>query len=341
MLGILGGILGGIAGAQGSTSRSGVNLAAPSASELAGEQAITTNMPVLQQLINAGAGQQDVTAGLGAQRGLGDLLAQYAQGGFLPGEQDWSTARQFASAAFQPQQVAMQQAFQEQNQRTAQLAAQLGRPVNDPILQAKLAQEQMRGAERLGAAQSAYSSEFAQSLPQQRLGYMGQLADVRSQLASQAMSNRQALIGLGSNLEQAGRSFRAQTAERYQTSGGGLGGAISGALGGFGAFSAAAPALGQAFGGIKDFFGSLGASSGGSGSYTPAMDAEWMQAATLPNKSAALSRVGSIPQRMQQATYSNVPTALMPSDAWRQTYNMPTTYGQPSIGDLLNINLGR
>lgn len=224
--------LGALAGSQRQGSTSSVQLAPPSASELAGEQAITANLPILQQLINAGAGQQDITSALGASRGLGDLLSQYAQGGFLPGESDFATARQFATSAFAPQQVALNQQFEEEKQRAAQLAAQLGRPVNDPIIQAKLSQERMRSQERLGAAQSSFVSEFAQSLPQQRLQYTGQLADVRNQLASQAMANRQALIGIGSQLQQAGQQFRAGTATRTQESGGGLLGGLTGALGG-------------------------------------------------------------------------------------------------------------
>lgn len=228
-------ILGALGGAAGGSSTSMRVLAPPSASELAGEKAITQNLPIWQQLVNVGPGQQDVVAGLGSSRDLASMLQSYAQGGFLPGQQDWQTASQFSQRAFQPQEVALNQAFQGEQQRTAQLAAQLGRPVNDPILQAKLAQERSQGMERLGASRSAYEAQFAQNLPMQRLGFMGQLADVRNSLASQAMANRQALVSAGSQLENAGRAFRAQTAGVRTTTGGGVQGATTGILGGLGA----------------------------------------------------------------------------------------------------------
>lgn len=236
MLPAAGAALGFLAGSQKQGQSQSMQLAPPSASEIAGEQAVTSNLPILQQLINAGAGQQDVTAGLGAQRGLGDLLAQYAQGGFLPSQQDFATAQGFASSAFAPQQTAIDQQFQQEQQRVAQLSAQLGRPVNDPILQAKLSQERMQAQERLGSQQTAFVSDFARNLPMQRLQFTGQLADVRSQLASQAMANRQALIGLGSQLQAQGQQFRAGTAQRTVESGGGLLGGITGALGGAAGF---------------------------------------------------------------------------------------------------------
>lgn len=236
MLPAAGAALGFLAGSQKQGQSQSVQLAPPSASELAGEQAVVSNLPILQQLINAGANQQDVTAGLGAQRSLGDLLAQYAQGGFLPSQQDFATAQGFATSAFAPQQTAINQQFEQQQQRVAQLSAQLGRPVNDPILQAKLSQERMQAQERLGAQQSAFVSDFAQNLPMQRLQFTGQLADVRSQLASQAMANRQALIGLGSQLQAQGQQFRAGTASRSVEGGGGLLGGITGAIGGAASF---------------------------------------------------------------------------------------------------------
>lgn len=228
------GVLGTLAGAFGTQSKKSMELAGPSATGQAGEQAILQNLGQLQNYANLGPGAQDVTGGVNAQRSLADMLQSFSKGGFLPGQEDWNTANQFASQAFQPQQVAMNQAFQQNQQRTAQLAAQLGRPVNDPILQAKLAQEQMQGAERLGASQSAYASEFAQRLPQQRLGYMGQFADVKSGLASQAMANRQALIGIGSNLQQQDQNFRLQSAGVNVQQGGGKQGEIAGFLAGGG-----------------------------------------------------------------------------------------------------------
>lgn len=308
MLPAAGAALGFLAGSQKQGQSQSVQLAPPSASELAGEQAVVSNLPILQQLINAGANQQDVTAGLGAQRSLGDLLAQYAQGGFLPSQQDFTTAQGFATSAFAPQQTAINQQFEQQQQRVAQLSAQLGRPVNDPILQAKLSQERMQAQERLGAQQSAFVSDFAQNLPMQRLQFTGQLADVRSQLASQAMANRQALIGLGSQLQAQGQQFRAGTASRSVEGGGGLLGGITGALGGVSSFMK----LGKLFAEAPSDEPDEPPSSPGGGTGYLGVNYSFGGAPAPSPASSFFSGVGSIAAPVRAATQafnSPVPTA--------------------------------
>lgn len=245
--------VGAIAGSQAdvanSNQTSGIRMAPASANELDATKAIGTNFTQLQNFVGNGPGSDAITNANSANESLASLLKKFSQGGFLPGDEDFATANKFASQAFQPQQVALQQNFQGQQQRAAQLAAQLGRPVNDPIIQAKLSQEYMQGQERLGAAQGAYSSQMALQLPQQRLGYTSQLADVRNSLASQAMANRQALLSLGSQIQGSEREFRMQSGTRYgnteQISGGGLKGALSGAIGGLGAGLGAQGMMGQ------------------------------------------------------------------------------------------------
>lgn len=239
------GLLGGIAGAQGQRSTQEVNLGPASGLELATGRGLTSDYEALRGLVGSGANAGDVAAGAQGQRDLAAMLRQYAGGGFLPGQQDWQTARNFAQEAFQPQQVALGQQQKQEQLKANQLAAQLGRPVNDPIIQSKLAQERMQQQERLGASQGAYASQFALNLPQQRLGYTAQLADVQSSLASQAMSNRQALLSLGSQLRGQEQNFRLGSASRTVSGGGGLGGAISGAIGGIGAGLGAQGMLGQ------------------------------------------------------------------------------------------------
>lgn len=221
--------LAGAMGNQAGASRS-MQLAAPSASELAGEAAVTKYLPQMGQLTDLGPGANEVKANMGTQKDLAAMLQSYSQGGFLPGQADFATANQFATSAFQPQQVAINQQFQDEQLKANQMAARMGRSPNDPLIQAKLSQERQRAQERLGASQSAYVSEFAQRLPTQRLGYMGQLADLRSGLASQAMANRHALVSMGSQIENAGRNFRMGTAtqSQQQQQGGGLGGALKG-----------------------------------------------------------------------------------------------------------------
>lgn len=256
-----------LAGAMGvlSGGSKSMQLAAPGASELAGSAAVQQFLPQMGNLVNAGPGMNEVKANMSTQNDFAKMLQQYSQGGFLPGQQDFASANQFATSAFQPQQVAINQQFQDEQLKANQMAARMGRPVNDPLIQAKLSQERQRAQERLGASQSAYVSEFAQKLPQQRLGYMEQLSGLRSGLASQAMSNRQALVSLGSQIEGQGMQFRLGSAQQNQsqTTGGGLGGALSNFMGMTGALKGAGMG-----GGILDMFtgGGAAAASGGGGS---------------------------------------------------------------------------
>lgn len=249
---MLGAILAGVGAAAGSqqdttSTKSGINLAPISANEDMANRSIGQTFGQLSGLVGAGPGGEAVSGAASANASLSEMLKKYAAGGFLPGEQDMATANQFASQAFNPQAIALKQQFVGQQQRAAQLAAQLGRPVNDPIIQAKLSQEYMQGQERLGAQQGAYASQMALQLPAQRLGYTSQLANVQNSLASQAMANRQALLSLGSQVQGAERDWRLQTGTRFgeQSSGGGLKGAITGAIGGLGAGLGAQGMLGQ------------------------------------------------------------------------------------------------
>lgn len=233
---IAGAALGALAGGQADETSVTRNVAAASPLEREATRISQAQLQGLEGLVNVGPGTSAVADATTSSTKLADMLKQYAAGGFLPGEQDFATANKFAQSAFNPQAVALQQQFGQQQQRAAQLASQLGRPVNDPIIQAKLSQEYMQGQERLQAQQGAYASQFALGLPQQRLGYTAQAADVQSALASQAMANRQALLSLGSQVRGQEQQFRAATAGTTQSSGGGLKGAITGALGGAAGF---------------------------------------------------------------------------------------------------------
>lgn len=245
------------------SSRSGIQVAPESEEEKKYREAVQAQFGDLSNFVGKGPGEADVAAGTQSTRDLASMLEQYGKGGFMPSTEDWNQAQMFAGKAFQPQQVAMQQAFQEQNIRANQLAAQLGRPANDPIIQAKLAQEQMQGAERLGAAQSAYASEYAQSLPQQRLGFTAQLADVRNSLASQAMANRQALLGLGSQLQGTERNWRLQTGTNWQQGQSESGGGIKSLLGTIAGLGSTVASIYSGFGGMKAFGGGAAAAPGG------------------------------------------------------------------------------
>ncbi len=211
---------------QRSTNRSGIDLAAASDLEKQGRAAIGSQFSQLQDFTGLGPGSSDVSGGYQAQLDLGSMLKNYASGGFLPSQADYAQGQSQAAMAFKPQQVMADQEFQQAQIRANQLSAQLGRPANDPIIQSKLAQERMQSQERLGANQSAYGAQIAQSMPGQRLGFTQQYTDVKSGLASQAMANRQALLSLGSGIQESERGFRLQTGQQWgnqsQESGGGL-----------------------------------------------------------------------------------------------------------------------
>lgn len=242
-------VLGAIAGSQRqsqSTTQSR-NVGGATSSELAATGLSDEMLKQLNALVQQGPGAEAQTGAAASTKSLQDLLSQFASGGFVPGQADVQQANQFASSVYQPQQVAQEQQFAQQQQRAAQLASQLGRPVNDPYIQAKLSQEYMQGQERLGAERGSFAAQYAQQLPQQRLGYTAQLADINNSLASQAMANRQAILSLGQSVQNSERSFRLGAAPTTQTatSGGGLGGALTGAISGAGAGFGVANAFNQ------------------------------------------------------------------------------------------------
>lgn len=243
------GALGALTGSQADqgTSTSGRRLAPASAQEIAGGKASEAGLAQFQTQVGLGPGDTQVQQAQLSNKSLQDMLAKYSKGGYAPSESDISSAGKFAADMFAPQQLAMQQGYAGQQQKAAQLAAQMGRPINDPIIQSKLAQEQMQGQERLGAAQGAFASQYAQQQPMQRLGFTSQLADVNNSLASQAMANRQALFSMGNQVQTQQQNFRLNSAEQYgsTSSGGGLKGALTGGIAGFGAGAA----IGNMFGG--------------------------------------------------------------------------------------------
>jgi len=185
---------------------------------------------------DAGAGLEDVTAGAQSQRDFATQLEAFLNQGALPSAENITDARSFTSDIFASERVALQQSFQQQEQRTSQLAARLGRSVSDPILQARLAQQQTQQQERLGARETSFAAQEARRIPLQQLQIGQQLASVRQGLASQAFSNRQSLFALGQQALTNERTFRLGAATRNlrTAAGGGAGDSISGGLAGFG-----------------------------------------------------------------------------------------------------------
>lgn len=252
-----GAVLGGIAGAIGDEKRSntvsGMNLSAAGALENQASGTQGYSLEELQKLTKAGANVGDVSAAAKSQRELAALYGQLSQTGGIPGQEDIATAQGFAKNIFQNQQEALNQSFVQQNTEANRLAAQLGRSIDDPILQAKLRTGFMNQQAQLAAEQGSYASQLALSLPQQRLQYATGQSDVLGNLATQAFQNRAALLSAGSNVLSSERNFRMGTAQQYsnnvQQSGGGVGGFITGAMGGAGALAGSAGAISNMFSG--------------------------------------------------------------------------------------------
>lgn len=252
-------------GPSSSTSR--INMAPESALEGQARGVSGEQLKLLQDLIGAGPGQADVTAGADASRGLASLLEQISGQGGRPSAADLQSARQLAGDVFAPEEQAVRAGFAEQEQSTSQLAARLGRQVNDPILRAKLAQEQTRQLGQVGARRTAFAAQEAQQAPMRQIGLAESLANVRGGLASQALANRQALFTLGQSALQAERQFRLGSASqtRTESSGGGLLDTIGGIAGGIGGLVGIGSRIGGLFGGG----GGLSASGGGGGGSQP------------------------------------------------------------------------
>lgn len=262
---IIGGALGAVAGGLGSSSSqssvSGIRVAPETALEKQATGYLGQNLGQLNDLTQAGPGVQDQTNYLNSSRSLASLLQSYSQGGYLPTAADTASASGLADQLLNP-------SFRQQGVEADRLAARLGRPVNDPIIQNKLRQG-------LADVRSSFIAQRAQQMPLERLGFAQQYASVNQGLASQAFANRQALLQAGNTLREADRAYRINTGERYgetsQSSGGGLGGAISGALGGAGAGLAFQNALNSfnnpisSGGGVGGFASPGGFSSGGFG----------------------------------------------------------------------------
>lgn len=195
----------------------------------------TGGLENLRNLLTRGGTAQvegDIDAARGAQLSLAQMLQQ-AQSG--PSSQNLVDAQGFANSIFKPQELALQQQFKQSETETSRLAARLGRQVDDPILRAKLAESQAVQSAQLGAQKGAFTAQTAQGFQNQALQMQNQLAQVRGGLATQALQNRQALMGMGQSLLNQERQFRLNTATRtgnqQQIQQGGFGDAFGAVLG--------------------------------------------------------------------------------------------------------------
>lgn len=233
-----GAILGGVAGSKKDKSVENSSSSNVSTVEVT---------PATKEELDAQKAAQDQIGGLQSdlskvnsflpQERFAELLKQIASG---PNAESIASARAFADQTFAPQQTALNQQLEQQQQAFSVRAAQLGRSQTDPILSARLAQEQIRQQQTLEANKTAFSAQEAVNAPTRML--QNSLAGI-SQLQQQAITNRQAVYGMGSDFANQLRNFRLATATRTgnstgsteQLSGGGTKGAILGALSGAGA----------------------------------------------------------------------------------------------------------
>lgn len=228
---IVGGLVGGLAGAQGNqTSQTTSKQLAP-ASQLE-TQSTNSLSDLLSQLMSmnaAGPGTQDVQQGYQAQTDFAKMLQGLSQTGLQVGQQDFTAAQQQLA----PQYQQAQQSMRDSQRNYAQQAGMTGRSATDFAFNTRLGQQNNDLMQQLASQQSSLAYQNAG----QRLNYAQQGAQLKSSLAQQAFSNRAAIMGLGQQTQSAERNFRMGTAAQTtsQSSGGGLGGFISGALGGAGA----------------------------------------------------------------------------------------------------------
>ncbi len=204
----------------------------------------------LSSMVNQGPGSAEITANNTYQNSFANtlqgMLAQISNPTAASQQANFSQAQQM----FAPQQTALNQQFQDASRSSDRLSARLGRAGNDPILRNKLMQEQTRQQTTLNSQIGAYGQQLPYIRAQQTADIGGQLSNLRAGLATQAMQNRQMLMGVGQSLTAAERNYRMGTATKTSdsnedmSSGGGLKGAIQGGMAGLGAGMSAMKGMG-------------------------------------------------------------------------------------------------
>lgn len=208
----------------------------------------------LMGLVGKGPGESEVTANNTFQNSFATQLTQLMQKMQNPSASDISGYASKARDLFAPDQVALNQRFDDQRVEANRTAGRLGRGGMDPIFSNKLMQEKTRQQQSLDANVLSYSRQLPEMEANNMMNIGGAIGNIRSNLAAQAMNNRQMLLQMGDQLKNSERNFRMGTATHYQSgnsdtsqySGGGFKGAMGGAMQGF---SAMMPMMGGMGGG--------------------------------------------------------------------------------------------
>ena len=221
-----GAVLGGIGGALKKGSSFELSQLGQQAQGYVGQ-----SLGAYNNLVQAGPGAQDVTAATNAARGYANTLGNFASGGLY----NMSAGNNLAQQQFAGQRTALEQTFQDQLAQANQQAALSGRGQNDPILKARLAQEQSRQSAQLNANQSSAAVDLGRQYSTDQIGLLGQQVSTLQNLGQQAFTNQGNLFNMSNSTLQSERNFGMQNAQYEQSRGGGFAGALNGILAGAGA----------------------------------------------------------------------------------------------------------
>lgn len=224
-----GGIIGGFAGAQ----KKGGDFQLGNDGEQA-QQYMSNSLNAYNNLVQGGPNASDVTNATNASKGYASALQNASQtGGF-----NMSMGNQLAQQQFAGQRSSMEQSFQDQLAQANRAASLSGRSSNDPILRARLAQDQTRQQAQLSANQSSAAMGLGLQYTQNSLGLQGQQVGVLQGLSNQAFSNQSNLFQMSTGAYN--NSYdKSMTSLSYENSrGGGSQGMMQGMMQGMGAGSA-------------------------------------------------------------------------------------------------------
>lgn len=315
-----GALLGAVAGAQGTQGQSQtsqINVGAESELERLARLQQEQGFGDLNRIQREDFGRANQ-----ASQSYGNLLQQYQKSGGAPTSADLSQGRSFAEQALAPQQAQIDLSMRQSTEAMREQAGLSGRGPNDFAFNTRLAGQRSDLMSQLGAQQSAMGLQFANQFSQNRLGYAEQFAGLQQGLASQAMQNRMAIMGLGAQVQQAGQNFRVNTASRTSSTPdrpGGLMGALTGAFTG---------AMGGAS--IAKGFGSFSNNTTGSGNsdfsasnmnFGPGLQMPTMQTNSQPNYLGYTPGMSSAATRSPASTGFSMPTS---------SFSAPST--QPQMG---------
>lgn len=231
-------ILGGAAGSQKDVSNTSSNMSQTSTMQVAPAGAQET--AAKDTAFNSIGSLDERLKQLESSPVLSNLDKLMQELGQAPSADRIAQSNSFANNVFAPQQTALNQSFEDQTRAFSNRAAQMGRSGSDPILAAKLAQEQVRQQAQLSAEKGSFAAQESINAPQRQ--FSNQLSALGG-LSQQAIQNRQAVFSLGSQFANSEMNFRLASAGRTttgtnnteQSSGGGFKGLVTGALGGAGA----------------------------------------------------------------------------------------------------------